>query len=240
MRIIVKLATAGRTRVGDVLVVNRFRVPSDEAESFRADLEAALAVLARQRGYADGQLGRNVDDPSSGRWSTRWADVGSYRRALSSYDVKVGAVALLGRAARRAVGVRAAGRRAQRARCHGNSGEPASSPDRLGPSPTGSQPGAPLTGAPPWPRRPPSAARQRRLPRQAPGFRLPVRRDLRRHPVGLGLRPARCRAQGEHQAPVVALDGAVPRGRRRPRLQRDPADARPGRPPATSRRSPTR
>ncbi len=29
---------------------------------------------------------------------TRWKDVGSYRRALSSYDVKVGAVRLLGRA----------------------------------------------------------------------------------------------------------------------------------------------
>ena len=51
--------------------------------------------------------------------------------------------------------------------------------------------------------------RQRRLPRQAPGLRLPVRRDLRRHPVGLGLRPARRRAQGEHQAPVVEGDGAA-------------------------------
>ena len=29
---------------------------------------------------------------------TRWRDVGSYRRALSSYDVKVGAVPLLSRA----------------------------------------------------------------------------------------------------------------------------------------------
>ena len=29
---------------------------------------------------------------------TRWQDVGSYRRALSSYDVKVGAVPLLSRA----------------------------------------------------------------------------------------------------------------------------------------------
>ena len=29
---------------------------------------------------------------------TRWKDVGSYRRALSSYDVKVGAVPLLSRA----------------------------------------------------------------------------------------------------------------------------------------------
>jgi len=81
-----------------VLVVNRFAVPDEAAEAFRADLEAALAVLARQQGYADGQLGRNVDDPSLWTMVTRWRDVGSYRRALSTYDVKTGAVPLLSRA----------------------------------------------------------------------------------------------------------------------------------------------
>jgi quinol monooxygenase YgiN len=78
-----------------VLVVNRFRVRDDAAEEFRADLEAALAVLAQQKGYADGQLGRNVDDPTLWTMVTRWRDVGSYRRALSTYDVKLGAVRLL-------------------------------------------------------------------------------------------------------------------------------------------------
>ncbi len=86
------------TRVGGVLVVNRFRVPVESAEVFRADLESALAVLAQQRGYADGRLGRNVDDPSLWTMVTRWRDVGSYRRALSSYEVKLGAVPLLGQA----------------------------------------------------------------------------------------------------------------------------------------------
>jgi hypothetical protein len=81
-----------------VLVVNRFRVPEDEAEGFRGDLEEALALLAQQRGYADGRLGRNVDDPTLWAMVTRWEDVGSYRRALSSYDVKVGAVPILSRA----------------------------------------------------------------------------------------------------------------------------------------------
>jgi hypothetical protein len=80
-----------------VLVVNRFRVPEEDA-GFRADLERALEVLAQQRGYDDGRLGRNVDDPTLWVMVTRWRDVGSYRRALSSYDVKVGAVPLLGRA----------------------------------------------------------------------------------------------------------------------------------------------
>jgi hypothetical protein len=78
-----------------VLVVNRFR--SDDP-GLRHDLEAALAVLAAQPGCEDGRAGRNVDDPGLWVMVTRWADVGSYRRALSSYDVKVGAVPLLSRA----------------------------------------------------------------------------------------------------------------------------------------------
>jgi quinol monooxygenase YgiN len=95
MRIIVKWRTA---RVDRVLVVNRFRVAEDEGEEFRADIEAALAVLALREGYAEGRLGRNLDDPGLWVMVTRWRDVGSYRRALSSYDVKVGAVPLLSRA----------------------------------------------------------------------------------------------------------------------------------------------
>ena len=90
--------TRPRARVGGVLVVNRFQVPDHEAEAFRADLESALSVLSAQVGYADGQVGRNVDDPTLWTMVTRWRDVGSYRRALSSYDVKLGAVPLLSRA----------------------------------------------------------------------------------------------------------------------------------------------
>ena len=78
-----------------VLVVNRFRA---DDPAFRSDLEAALTVLSAQAGCEDGRLGRNVDDPALWVMVTRWRDVGSYRRALSSYDVKVGAVPLLGRA----------------------------------------------------------------------------------------------------------------------------------------------
>jgi hypothetical protein len=88
MRIIVKLYDRG------VLVVNRFRSPDP---SFRVDLEAALAVLRAQAGCEDADAGRNVDDPALWVLVTRWRDVGSYRRALSSYDVKVGAVPLLSR-----------------------------------------------------------------------------------------------------------------------------------------------
>jgi quinol monooxygenase YgiN len=81
-----------------MLVVNRFRVSLDAADGFRADLEDAQRALASQAGYLDGTAGRNVDDPELWVLVTRWRDVGSYRRALSSYDVKVGAVPVLSRA----------------------------------------------------------------------------------------------------------------------------------------------
>lgn len=88
---------AGRRTLRHVLVVNRFRVQEDDS-AFRGDLEAAHEVLSQQRGYVSGDLGRNVDDPTLWTMVTRWRDVGSYRRALSRYDVKVGAVPLLSRA----------------------------------------------------------------------------------------------------------------------------------------------
>jgi quinol monooxygenase YgiN len=78
-----------------VLVVNRFR--SDDPD-LRVDLEAAVAVLEAQAGFEDASLGRNLDEPDLWVLVTRWRDVGSYRRALSSYDVKVGVVPVLSRA----------------------------------------------------------------------------------------------------------------------------------------------
>jgi quinol monooxygenase YgiN len=81
-----------------VIVVNRFRVEEAEAEQFRSDVQAALETLALRPGYLDGQVGRNVDDSTLWVLATTWANVGSYRRALSAYDVKVTAVPLLSRA----------------------------------------------------------------------------------------------------------------------------------------------
>ena len=81
-----------------MLVVNRFRVALAEGEAFRVDLATAHDALAACAGYAGGEIGRNVDDPELWALTTRWENVGSYRRALSSYDVKLRAVAVLSRA----------------------------------------------------------------------------------------------------------------------------------------------
>jgi antibiotic biosynthesis monooxygenase len=84
-----------------VIVVTRFRVDETDAaagERFRADVVAALGALAQRPGYVGGQVGRNVDDQGLWLLTTTWENVGSYRRALSAYDVKVTAVPLLSQA----------------------------------------------------------------------------------------------------------------------------------------------
>ena len=84
-----------------MLVVNRFRsdaLAPDDAARFAGELQAALDVLAAQRGFVDGRIGRNVDDPDLWVLTTTWQNVGSYRRALSAYEVKIRAVAVLSRA----------------------------------------------------------------------------------------------------------------------------------------------
>lgn len=55
----------------------------------------ALAALAARPGFVSGDLGRAVDDGALFVLATRWVSIGSYRRALSNYDVKVHAVPLM-------------------------------------------------------------------------------------------------------------------------------------------------
>ncbi len=81
-----------------MLVVNRFSVPGADGGQFRTDLELARSTLAERPGYLAGTIGRNLDDPTLWVLTTTWEHVGAYRRALSTYDVKLNAVPLLSRA----------------------------------------------------------------------------------------------------------------------------------------------
>jgi quinol monooxygenase YgiN len=81
-----------------MLAVMRYRVDHADAAGFRSHLTAALDVLRAQRGFVRGHIGRAADDPKLWILATEWQGAGSYRRALSSYDVKVNAVATLSRA----------------------------------------------------------------------------------------------------------------------------------------------
>ena len=80
-----------------MLVVNRFRAAQD-ATALRADLERVHDLLAACAGYVGGWVGRNFDDPDLWTLTTRWTNVGAYRRALSSYELKMHGVPVLSRA----------------------------------------------------------------------------------------------------------------------------------------------
>ncbi|HET6654540.1 MAG TPA: antibiotic biosynthesis monooxygenase family protein [Nocardioides sp.] len=83
-----------------MIVVNRFRSGPDPTagDAMRGGLQQALDALRERPGFVDGAVGRNVDEPELWLLTTRWENVGSYRRALSSYDVKLAAVPLLSQA----------------------------------------------------------------------------------------------------------------------------------------------
>jgi hypothetical protein len=78
-----------------VFVVIRFRVAEAEQAEFAVRLKAAVDVLQKQKGFVAAQVGRNVDDPELIALNLEWLNVGSYRRALSPYEVKLTAVPLL-------------------------------------------------------------------------------------------------------------------------------------------------
>ena len=81
-----------------MFVVIRFRVAEGDQAVFETRLVAAVEVLSRQRGFVAARAGRNADDPELLALTMEWQNIGSYRRALSPYDVKLAAVPLLSEA----------------------------------------------------------------------------------------------------------------------------------------------
>jgi quinol monooxygenase YgiN len=78
-----------------MLVVTRHRVDPRDAASFLGRARAVLTVLADCPGWRSGQVGRAIDDPTLWILIGEWADVGSYRRALSAPEVKMAVMPLL-------------------------------------------------------------------------------------------------------------------------------------------------
>jgi hypothetical protein len=91
-----RLRTVGDNVV--VLVISRFRYDEGQVDLAQTELGDCLAQFGQLPGYVTGSVGRAVDDPTLWVLHTRWENVGSYRRALSSYDVKVSVVPILSRA----------------------------------------------------------------------------------------------------------------------------------------------
>lgn len=80
-----------------MLVVTRHRMPIDGFTPLDATVAQAREVLtlfAARPGFIRGWVARAVDDAAVLVLAHEWSDVGSYRRALGSYDIKLHAVFL--------------------------------------------------------------------------------------------------------------------------------------------------
>ncbi|HVQ89047.1 MAG TPA: antibiotic biosynthesis monooxygenase family protein [Actinomycetes bacterium] len=75
-------------------VVSRFQI--QEENTFWGDqLRAAAELMESQVGCDAVTVGRATDDPRFWVLTSEWESVGAYRRALSSFDVKVLGVPVL-------------------------------------------------------------------------------------------------------------------------------------------------
>jgi hypothetical protein len=78
-----------------MISVTHFRT---EDGFFPTRAQEALTALGARPGFLRGSLCRGVDDEADWLLVTEWRDVGSYRRALGNYTVKLHATPLLAEA----------------------------------------------------------------------------------------------------------------------------------------------
>ncbi|MFP5345579.1 MAG: antibiotic biosynthesis monooxygenase family protein [Actinomycetes bacterium] len=83
------------TEEDDVLVVSRYRPPAGTLPDVEGLAAQVLAALADRAGFRSGWCGRSTEDASLWLLVTEWESVGTYRRALSSYDVRVALAPLM-------------------------------------------------------------------------------------------------------------------------------------------------
>lgn len=74
----------------------RFR--SHDVPALMAHLRASVALLSTKVGFINAHMARAIDEPELIVLQLGWDTVGSYRRALSSYDVKVQVVPVISQA----------------------------------------------------------------------------------------------------------------------------------------------
>ncbi len=72
-----------------MLAITRFRVTPVEQASFLDLARAASDFYLTRPGCESADLLHNLDDPDLWALVSRWADVGSYRRAYNGYEAKM-------------------------------------------------------------------------------------------------------------------------------------------------------
>jgi hypothetical protein len=81
-----------------MLAISRFRYDDESPDRPGQELGLCLEQLAAKPGFVTGAVGRALDDPTLWVLQTRWRNVGSYRRALSAYEIRMTVVPLLANA----------------------------------------------------------------------------------------------------------------------------------------------
>lgn len=77
-----------------VFVLMRFRVEESALGTFVPLMDDVATTLRGRSGCRDVERGRNVDDPTLWALTSRWHDIGSYRRALSGVELRVALMGL--------------------------------------------------------------------------------------------------------------------------------------------------
>jgi heme-degrading monooxygenase HmoA len=75
-----------------VIAISRFDSAADDAEQRG---RTVLDALSGRPGFRRGRLARAVDEPTAWVLTSEWDSVGSYRRGISAYEVKLVATTLL-------------------------------------------------------------------------------------------------------------------------------------------------
>ena len=78
--------------------VTALRFVSTDAATLVGQLRHAVELLATFEGFVDARIARAVDSAQLISLNLGWENVGAYRRALSSFEVKVAVVPLLSQA----------------------------------------------------------------------------------------------------------------------------------------------
>ena len=78
-----------------MIAIARFNVPAAQSAEFRTQIERALEIFSEREGFISGDFGQNLDENELWTLVTHWKNVGSYRRSLSSTQVKMEVVPLL-------------------------------------------------------------------------------------------------------------------------------------------------
>lgn len=81
-----------------MFAISRFSVPEERTADFCSRAEAAVSFFTGCRGCEGAWLLRNLDEPTLWTITSRWADVGSYRRSFNGYEAKLVLVSLLSEA----------------------------------------------------------------------------------------------------------------------------------------------